>query len=195
MRGPQRRDLDVPGLDHLPQPRVRRAQRARRPVWAYLDEFQDVLRMGGDVVDALAQARGMGLGLTLAHQYLGQLPPALQAAVIGTVRSSVVFQLDQTDAHALERRYQPYLTADELMGLRTFEIAARLCVDGQIRSPVTGRTLPLDEPVGDAFALRRASRQRYGTPREQVEAALQRRLTVDSKRGSERLGRKRGEQG
>ena len=83
-------------------------QQARRPVWAYLDEFQDVLRMGGDVADALAQARGLGLGLVLAHQYLGQLPPALQAAVMGTVRSSITFQLDYEDARVLERRFAPH---------------------------------------------------------------------------------------
>jgi hypothetical protein len=167
-------------------------QRARRPVWAYLDEFQDVLRMGGDLADALAQARGMGLGLVLAHQYLGQLPSALQAAVIGTVRSSVVFQLDQEDARALERRYVPWLTADELMGLRAFEIAARLCVDGQTRSPVTGRTLPVGEPTQDAFTLVRASRERYGTPRAAVEVALQDRVAMSSKPDSGRLGRRRG---
>lgn len=170
-------------------------QRARRPVWAYLDEFQDVLRMGGDVTDALAQARGMGLGLVLAHQYLGQLPPALQAAVIGTVRSSVVFQLDQEDARSLERRYQPWLTADELMGLRAFEVAARLCVDGQTRSPVTGRTLPLVEPVRDAFALIQTSRERYGVPRNRVEAGLRDRVAVSSKPDGRRLGRRRGQQG
>jgi hypothetical protein len=165
-------------------------QRARRPVWAYLDEFQDVLRMGGDVVDALAQARGMGLGLVLAHQYLKQLPPALQAAVIGTVRSSVVFQLDQEDAKALERRYLPSLTADDLMGLRQYEIAARLCVDGQTRTPVTGSTLALDEPVREAIALVQASRERYGALRADVEATLHDRVAVTNS-STGRIGRRR----
>ena len=114
-------------------------KRARRPVCAYLDEFQDVLRMGGDIADALAQARGLGLELVLAHQYLGQLPPALQAAVLGTVRSSIVFQLEHDDARVLERRFAPALSADDLMGLRAYEIAARLCVDSQTRPPVTGQ--------------------------------------------------------
>jgi hypothetical protein len=153
---------------------------ARRPAWAYLDEFQDILRIGGDIADALSQARALGFGLTLAHQYLGQLPPALQTAVMSTVRSSVTFQLDHDDAKSLERRFLPNLTADDLMGMRAYEAVLRLCVDGQTRPPVTGHTLPLSEPSQDAFALIEASRERYGTARADVEAAL--RSRVDSGR-------------
>lgn len=165
---------------------------ARRPVWAYLDEFQDVLRMGGDVTDAFAQARGLGLGLIPANQYLGQLPPALQAAVLGTVRSSIVFQLDHEDARTLERRVAPSLGADDLMGLGRHEVAARLCVDGETRAPVTGRTLPLGEPSRDAFALMKASREQYGTTRTAAEAGLRARVAVSAARPGARLGRRQG---
>lgn len=165
----------------------------RRPVWAYLDEFQDVLRMGSDIADALAQARGLGLGLVLAHQYLGQLPSQLQAAVLGTVRSSVTFQLDHEDAKTLAPRFSPLLTAQDLMGLRPHEVAARLCVDGQTREAVTGQTEALGEPLRDGFALTRDSRERYGTPRAKVEAALQSRLAVArAVSGDDRFGRRRG---
>lgn len=162
---------------------------ARRPVWAYLDEFQDVLRMGSDVADAFAQARGLGLGLIPANQYIGQLSPAIQAAM-GTVRSSIAFQLDSDDARAMERRFAPALTAEDLMGLRAYEVAARLCVDGQTRQPVTGRTLPLGEPTRDAFALTQASRERFGVPRADVETALRSRLATSSTTGAP--GRRRG---
>lgn len=168
------------------------APAARRPVWAYLDEFQDVLRISSDIADALSQARALGLGLVLAHQYLGQLPPALQTAVISTVRSSVTFQLDRDDAKSLEQRFLPDLTADDLMGMRAYEAVLRLCIDGQVRPPVTGRTLPLGEPVQDAFAVMQASRERYGTPRASVEAALHARVTVAGMQSSPRIGRSSG---
>jgi hypothetical protein len=163
----------------------------RRPVWAYLDEFQDVLRVSGDVADALAQARALGLGFVLAHQYLDQLPPLLQAAVLSTVRSAVIFQLKLKDAKALERQLMPSLTADDLMGLRAYEVALSLCVGGQTRPPVTGRTLPLTEPSQDALALARASRQRFGADREFVETALRARLEVVSSTAA--IGRRRGD--
>lgn len=162
----------------------------RTPAWAYLDEFQDVLRMGSDVADALAQARSLGLGLILAHQYLGQLPLPLQAAVLGTVRSSVAFQLDHEDARTLEKRFAPTLSSADLMGLRAYEIAARLCVDGQTQPPVTGRTLSVGESLRDALAAR-ASRQRHGTPRAVVERALQARIAVTSTTANGQLGRRR----
>jgi type IV secretion system coupling TraD/TrwB family protein len=151
---------------------------APRPAWAFLDEFQDVLRLSDDVPDALSQARGLGLGFVLAHQYLGQLPPALQAAVLGTVRSWMILQPDYDDAKALERRFSPLLTADDLMNLRAHEVAMRLCLGGQTYPPVTGRTLPLGEPTSDPFAVVRASRERFGTTRSVVEATLRARLEV-----------------
>lgn len=168
--------LLVAGLRNATLRRAAIPKKARRPAWAFLDEFQDVLRMGDDLADGLAQARGLGLVYVLANQYLGQLPQTMQAAVLGTVRSSVAFQLDHDDARTLEKRFGPSLSAEDLMGLSRYEIAARLCVDGQTRPPVTGKTLPLDEPTRDAFALTQASRERYGVPRADAEAALRARV-------------------
>ncbi len=164
---------------------------ARRPVWGYVDEFQEVLRVSGDIADSLAQARGLGLGLAIFNQYLGQLTPAVQAAVLGTVRTVGVFQLDHDDAKTMERRFAPSLSAEDLMGLRPHEVALRLCVDGQTRAPVTGRTMPLSEPIRDAFATVQASRERYGVPRARVEAGLRARVAT-SHTSVGRIGRNRG---
>ncbi|MFB8777147.1 type IV secretory system conjugative DNA transfer family protein [Streptomyces broussonetiae] len=166
-------------------------QSQRRTVAAYLDEFQDVLRLGasGELTDMLDQARGLGLSLTLAHQYLGQLPKAVEAAVLGTVRSQIAFQLDHDDAKTLEKRFAPSLTAADLMGMEAHEVAARLSVDGQTRTAVTGTTLPLGEPLRDASALAVASRERYGVPRADVEAALRARVTPGN--SGPRIGRTR----
>lgn len=163
--------------------RVQMAPERRQPVFAYIDEAQDVMRLPIALADVLSQARGLGLGLTLANQYFGQLPEAIKAAVLGTVRTSVAFAVDHDDAKLLEKRYAP-LNADDLAGLGRFEAAARCCVDGQTLPPVTLTTLPPDPPLRNPTELAATSRERYGVPRAEVEAAMRRRLQTDQSDGN-----------
>jgi hypothetical protein len=149
---------------------------------AYLDEFQNLVRITDDVPDMLAMARGLGLGMVLAHQYTKQLPEAVRAAVLGTARTQVFFQVDYDDAQLVGKRLAPILTADDLMGLGQFEIAARLCVDGQTRTPISGRTLPLPDVATDPSVLRAKLATRLGVPRVDVEAGLLARIQVGSTR-------------
>jgi Type IV secretion-system coupling protein DNA-binding domain/Type IV secretory system Conjugative DNA transfer len=185
--------LLVTSLLHAVMARASMPPSKRRPFWAYLDEFQDVLRVSGDLSDALSQARALGLGFTLAHQYLGQLPKPVLAAVLGTVRSSMVFQLDYDDAATMERRFAPALSRSDLMGFAAHEVALRLCVGGQVRPPITGTTSPLPPALRDGRILAVASQTRFGVPRDQVERAMQQRLSVHSDdHPPTRLGRKTG---
>lgn len=149
----------------------------RQPAYIYLDEFQEVMRLATDIPDALAQARGLGVGFVLANQYMHQLPDAAKRAVTGTVRSAIAFALqDYDDAKALERRFAP-LTASELMRLPSFEIAAQLSESNAPARPVTGLTLPLPDPVREPAELARYSAQRYGVARSDIEAAMLARMT------------------
>lgn len=160
--------------------RTRIPLQQRRPVFGYLDEFQDVVRLAStDLADTLAQARGLGLGLTLAHQYLAQVPDPVRDAVMGTVRTTAIFAVDHADARELAPRHAPGLDAGDLTGADAYEIALRPCVASQTLPPITGRTLPLPEPVRDPQRLARAAARRYGTPRRDVERALRARTGVD----------------
>jgi len=160
----------------------------RRPVFAYLDEFQDIVRLTDDIADMLAQARGLGLSLTLAHQYAKQIPEKTRAAVLGTARSQIFFQMEYDDAKLLDKRVAPTLSAADLMGLASHEIAARLCVDGQTLAPVTGRTLPLPEAVRDAGAVREELAASHGMARAEVEAGLRSRTRPKTSQRPVRLG-------
>jgi hypothetical protein len=158
----------------------------RRPVFAYLDEMQDIVRLPLGLSEMLAQARGLGLGITLATQFLHQIPESLRSAVFGTVRTMLAFQLDHEDARLLAKRFAP-LTADDLTGLAAWEVALRPCVDGQTLGPVTGTTVRLPEALRDPAELAEASRQRYGVPRAEAEAAMRSRI-VPARQRRPRVG-------
>lgn len=149
----------------------------RHPVWMYLDEFQHIVRLPIDLADMLAQARGFGLGLTLAHQHLGQLSPEIKAAVLGTTRSQLIFQLESYDATALAPRFAP-LTRDDLTNLGPHEIALRPCVGGITLAPVTGTTYPLPDPTTNPAALAQISLNRYGLPHTMIEHQIIQRTLI-----------------
>ena len=181
--------LVMAGLWQATLARVSVPHERRHPVFVYLDEFQDFLRLNVDLADMLAQARGLGVGLVLAHQYLGQLTDDVKTAVLGTARTQCLFQVEYEDAATLAKRFAP-LTQADLSGLAAYEIALRPCVDGATLGPVTGRTLPLPGPITNGAALAQASRERFGQSRIDVEAALRRRIEAGTT--SLRVGRERG---
>ena len=168
--------LIVAGLWQATLARTRVAAERRHPVFVFLDEFQDIVRLPLPIGDMLAQARGLGVGLTLAHQYLDQLPRDVRPGVMGTVRSRVAFQLGQDDARHLEAGYAPALAAEDLRGLPAWHVALRAVDHGEVLRPVTGRTDPLAGPSLAAGVVARLSREGFGTPRASVERALRERV-------------------
>lgn len=184
--------LLVSSLWQVTMARVRVPAERRHPVFAYIDEAADIMRLPIALSDMLAQARGLGLGIVAATQLIDQVPNSVKAAMLGTVRTQLTFAVEYDDAVVLARRFAP-LSVDDLTNLGPHEIAIRACLNGVTVAPATGTTLPLDAPVRDADALAAESRRRYGRPRGEVETALENRLNVPSARGSGRFGREVGD--
>jgi len=162
---------------------------SRLPVMAYLDEWQHFLHLPTPMADVLAEARGLGLGLTLAHQHLGQLPTDIREAVLANARSRVVFQLPAGDARLLARDYAGVLDATDLQGLGAYEIVAQVFAAGRTQPPVTARTEPLSPACSDGTEIRAWSRDRYGVDRDVVESAT--RSRHGGQGGSSAIGRRR----
>jgi hypothetical protein len=148
---------------------------ARPVTFAYIDEFQDYLHLPMGVEAMLTQARALGLGLTLAHQHLGQLPTSIREAVLANARNRIIFQVAAGDAQALARELAPDVKATDLQNLGRFEVVARLSAGGQVMRPVTGTTLAAPPTTGQAAAARHLSRGRFGVNRAVVERAIQAR--------------------
>ena len=103
----------------------------------YIDEVQDYLHLPTDLGDVLAQARGYGVGFTLAHQFLGQLPTPMRTAVLANARSRICFQLPPDDATVLARGH-PELSADDLTRSGRYEVYASLFAGGQVTPYASG---------------------------------------------------------
>jgi hypothetical protein len=146
----------------------------RRPVMAYVDEFQDYAAgVAADFGDMLAQARGLGLGLTLAHQGLDQLDATTRAGVLTNARSRVVFQAIGPDARDLAAILGGDLEPADLAGLAPYNAYATLTANGATSPPASIATLPPAPPIpGAADAARDASRAQWARPRAEVDAAI-----------------------
>lgn len=160
----------------------RQAQRAesRRPFWLYVDEFQNFITPS--MTEILSGARKYRLGLILAHQELRQLERdrEVASAVLSNPYTRVVFRVGDADAKTLESGFANF-EARDLQNLGTGEALCRLeRSDGDFNLRVP---LP-EEPDADAAeavrqAVITASREKYATPRADIEAALRAKLDAE----------------
>ena len=160
--------LVVAELWQATQERAVVAPAKRHPVMVYIDEVQNYLHLPTDLADGLAQARGLGVGFTLAHQFLGQFSPAMRSAVLVNARSRVAFQTAHADAAELAKGH-PELTAADVTALGRHEVYASLYAGGQVTPYASGRTLAPVAPSSDPKITWHLSRERYGRPLDEVE--------------------------
>ena len=147
----------------------------RHVVSVFIDEVQDYLSLPGSLADALAQARSLGAAFHLAHQYRGQLPPALKAGIDANARNKIIFSLSAADAAELARQAIDLEAADFQL-LPRFGVYARTMHHGRENPWCQATTLPPTPPTQDALALRAASQARYGQDTTQIEATLLARI-------------------
>lgn len=139
--------------------RIHTPEHQRKDLGGYVDECQNFLNLPGSLEDMLAEARGYRLGLTLAHQELGQLPGDLRKAVSANARSKVYFSASPDDATSLQQHTQPVLGAYDLTHLGAFQAAVRPLVGAKELAATTVRTRPLPDVIqGRATQVRRAAR-------------------------------------
>jgi len=144
----------------------------RHPVMVVIDEFQDYLRLPLALADVLAQARGLGIGVTLAHQHLGQLPPAMRTGVLANARTLVSFRPAPDDAKPLAAAVGGGLTAEDLLRLGAYQACVRTLLDAAVTAPFSVHTRPLPPPLSDPQALRIASGRAWGTDGAALDEAL-----------------------
>ena len=77
----------------------------RTPFYLYLDEFQNYTT--DNIEDILSESRKYALSLTLAHQFLDQLPREVRSAVLNNTGTMTCFRVGYHDARVLAKEIFP----------------------------------------------------------------------------------------
>ncbi|HEV3170369.1 MAG TPA: type IV secretion system DNA-binding domain-containing protein [Actinocrinis sp.] len=148
----------------------------RRPVMVVIDEVQNYLRLPVDLGEMFAQARGLGVSLTVAHQHLAQLTAKMRTGLLANARSRLVFRPSVEDGSALAAALGGGLSAQDLALLGAHEAYAEILVNQKPSDPFLIRTRRLDGPVlSDPTDLRRWSAAAYGVDSAALDDALRQR--------------------
>lgn len=148
--------------------RSSQAGNERRDASLYVDECQNFLNLPRSFDEMLAEARGYGLSLVLAHQHLGQLSRELRDAISSNARNKVLMNVSPEDARVLEKHFAPELTAYDLSHLGAYQAAVRVVRDGQEQPAATIVTRPA-EPASPhrARKIREVARRCFGRSAQQ----------------------------
>ena len=159
----------------------------RHIVEIYIDELQDYLSLPTDLSDALAQARGLGVGLTLAHQYRDQLPTGIRSGIDANARNKIVFGLSSKDAKDMAAM-APELTAEDFMTLPRYQIYTSFQSNGRNTGWIQGKTLSPPPALRNAADLKANCQAIYGIPAEQIEEEYLNIFTTNNRNAEENPG-------
>jgi hypothetical protein len=149
------------------------ARRERSCYSVTIDEAPRFLDQPTDLGDVLARSREYGVGMTLIGQGLRQFPERLREVALNSARSKIAFGTSATDARRLAEEFGPGVEPDFFTGLAKFEAIGAVSLGGTVSPPFTFQTEALGPAIpGRAQAIREASRERFGIPREEIEAAI-----------------------
>jgi hypothetical protein len=137
--------------------------------YLFVDEFQSFAN--DSFADILSEARKYKLNLTIAHQYVEQMPEEVRSAVFGNVGTMIVFRVGAYDAELFEKEFAPQFTAEDIVNLGQYQIYLKLMIDGVGSQPFSGRNLPPIKPPSLSFRkeIVESSRRQFAKTREQVE--------------------------
>lgn len=101
---------------------------ARRDFYLYIDEFQNFTT--DSIATILSEARKYRLNLTVAHQYLKQLPEKIRDAVFGNAGTLISFRVGSEDAEVLAKHMEPNFTSTDLISIENLQTVIRPLING-----------------------------------------------------------------
>ncbi len=137
-------------------------EKDRKDFYLYVDEFQNFAT--DSFATILSEARKYRLNLTMANQYIAQMPDEVRDAVFGNVGSVLSFQVGFDDAEYIAQQFAEEVLPNDLVSLSKYTAYMRLLIEGMPSKTFSLATLPppkfeIDEDRIDV--VRKVSRERY----------------------------------
>ena len=144
--------------------RAKMEAKDRKDFYLYVDEFQNVVT--DTFENLLSEARKYAINLTIAHQYVAQLPHKIQSAVLGNVGSIISFRIGGDDAVKLKPEFAPVFDVKDMINLGVAEFYIKMTIDGESYDPFSAETLKvLPVPYSsNKDKIIAASRAKYAIP-------------------------------
>ncbi len=146
------------------------AEKDRRDFYLYVDEFQNFATDAFATI--LSEARKYKLNLTMANQYVAQMPDEVRDAVFGNVGTTLSFQVGFDDAEYFSNQFSEEVLPNDIVSLPKYNCYTKLMIDGMPSRTFSFGTLPPpegDHEEGRREKIVRLSRERYCTDRDVVE--------------------------
>lgn len=109
------------------------AKKDRTPFFLYVDEFQNFATETFNEI--LSEARKYGLSLSVAHQFVKQIPANISDALFWNVWTLISFRISSEDALYMAKHFDPFLEAYDLANLNQREFYCKLLVKWQVKDP------------------------------------------------------------
>ncbi|MBP6976231.1 DUF87 domain-containing protein [Candidatus Dojkabacteria bacterium] len=168
------------------------AQEERKDFFFYADEFQNFTT--DEFASILSEARKYRLNLTLAHQYIGQLPENIKSAVFGNVGTLFITRCSNEDAQFLEPQFDTYVKGTDIINQSLAHYYVKMLCNNSYpgpfsldarygpKYPESGFDMKVNKEV--ASIIKNTSRLRYGRDVNIVNMDISRRADLDKREES-----------
>ncbi len=153
------------------------SQEERKDFYLYIDEFQNFTT--DSISTILSEARKYRLCLTVAHQFLGQLPDEIKKSVFGNIGTLCSFRIGPEDAEFLAKQFAPVFNEQDLINIDNYNAYVKLMINGVISEGFNMQTYPPQRGNKElAENIRQLSILKYGRDREVVEHEILQRVNI-----------------
>ena len=150
-------------------------QDQRKDFYLYVDEFQNFAT--DSFATILSEARKYCLNLTMANQYIAQMPDEVRDAVFGNVGSILSFQVGFDDAEYISKQFGEEVLPSDLVSLSKYTSYMRLLIDGMPSKTFSLNTLAPPQFEVDAQMVEKVvkvSRERYAEKTSVIQDKIKR---------------------